>query len=210
LYAQPGTYIVTLIVSDGTASSAPSTITAYVGTDPDPTPPVSLDLTAGWNLISICREPLDASIDSVLSSIQGEYYAIWTYDAITGQWLRYIVGGPADQNGLYEIRSGIGYWVRMKQPGNLIVQGTQPETAIPLQIGWNMVGYNSETPKSIEDCMFSIHGKYNSVRTYDSNLGKWLYYIPDAPSFLNDLDFMQSGKGYLIDAKEQCVWDVGP
>ena len=84
------------------------------------------------------------------------------------------------------------------------------ETSITLESGWNMVGYNSQNAKTVAESMISIKGKYNSVWTYDAYAGQWLRYIPNGQSFLNDLEFMQPGRGYWIDAKERCMWDVGP
>ena len=97
----------------------------------------------------------------------------------------------------------------MTQSGTLMLQGALPETSITLEPGWNMVGCNSQSAKSVVESMISIKGKYNSVWTYDAHVGQWLRYMPNGQSFLNDLEFMQPGRGYWIDAKERCVWNVG-
>ena len=209
LYAGPGMYLVTLVVNDGTADSAPSTTTAYLDDDPSGTPSAPFNLELGWNLISIPKQPLDTSIDSVLSSIQGKYDSIIIYDASAGIWLKYVVYGPLFLCDLNELAPGAGYWVKMNQPGILVVQGTEPATAVPLRKGWNSVGYNSETSRAIEDCMYSIDGKYNSISTYDSDEKIWLRYTPDGPPSLNSLKFMEAGRGYLIDVREDCIWDMG-
>lgn len=101
----------------------------------------------------------------------------------------------------------MGYWVKMNQPATLIVKGVQPMTAVPLKAGWNLVGYNSQAPKPIEDCVSSI--ECHSIWTYDPHEGKWLRYFPEGPSFLNNMEFMQPGRGYWINAEEACLWDVG-
>ena len=90
-----------------------------------------------------------------------------------------------------------------------MTQGAQPGTTTVLEPGWNLVGYNSQTAKPVAESMSSIAGKYNSIWTYDAHAGLWLRYVVNGQSFLNDLEFMQPGRGYWIDAKERCLWDVG-
>ena len=114
-------------------------------------------------------------------------------------------------NSLNEVIPGRGYWIDMDQPGILVFQGTAPTTAILLREGWNLVGYNSQAfSKPVEECMISVVGKYYAVWTYNTFLDKRPRYIPDGPPFQNDMEFMQTGKGYWIDAKEECLWNIGP
>ena len=207
-YTISGTYIITLTVVAGTVNSDLSITTAYIGTDLDEVQQVAIELEVGWNLISICTQPLDASLDSVLLPIRGKYDSVWTYDPAARQWLKYTVDGPPALNSLDEIKPGLGYWIKMNQRGRLIGQGVQPATAITLETGWNLVGYNSQTPKPIEDCISSI--ECNSVWTYDPDQGEWLRYFPDGPTFLNNMEFMEPGKAYWINLRAKGVWDVVP
>ena len=71
--------------------------------------------------------------------------------------------------------------------------GSKPPTAILLKAGQNLVGYRFYIPKPIEECMFSIQGKYNSVWTYDADQGEWLRYVPDCPPSMNNLEFITAG-----------------
>ena len=147
----------------------------------------------------------------MLSSIQGKYDSIWGYDAVLKKWLVYAAGAEPFMNSLSEIIPGKGYWIKMNQHGILVFEGVQPVTAIMLQAGLNLVGYNSRSfSKPIEECMLSIAGKYNLVWTYDPYLDKWPRFAPNGPPSLNDLEFMQSGWGYWIDAKEECLWNIEP
>jgi PKD repeat protein len=211
-YLNPGTYTVILIVSDGTDDSAAAIAGAYIGTDPDAVHQVILELALGWNLISINVMPQNTSRDQVLSSIDGEYDALWTYSASQGEWWGYVPDGPdlPHLNNLNEITPSEGFWVNMIQTGMLMLQGTQPETAIMLEPGWNLVGYNSRAAKPIEDCMVSVEGIYSSVLTYDPFGDVWLQYTPNGTPFPNPLEFMQPGKAYWIHVEQDCLWDVGP
>lgn len=209
VYAQ-GAYTVVLTVNDGTEDSVPSVAAVYIDTDPDTVEQAVFELGVGWNLISINLQPENTSIEQVLSSIAGKYDAVWAYAAATGEWRKHDNSSPPFLNDLNDIEPGEGYWIDMTDSGMLMIQGTLPETAVTLEPGWNLVGYSSQSPKLVADCVISIQGKFNSICTYDAHEGKWFRYIPDGPPLLNDLEFMWSGKGYWIDAKERCEWDVGP
>ena len=163
-----------------------------------------IELDAGWNLISFPLHPLDTDIDSVLSSIQGGYDSAWEYRK-NPEWLWYLPGNPSASN-LRKVESGIGYWISINQPGMLTVHGMQPATAIPMNTGWNLAGYSSQTSESIENCMASIEGKYNSVWGYDPVQG-WSWYFPGVPEISN-LWRMDPWKGYWIEVKEDCIWDI--
>ena len=59
------------------------------------------------------------------------------------------------------------------------------------------------------DALANINGKYTSVWTYDATTSSWLRYIVGGPSFLNNLDDMEAGRGYWIQTTEDCSWDFG-
>ena len=165
----------------------------------------TVDLVEGWNLISVPVEASDTSIGSVLSSIVGDFIAVWTYAADTSKWLRYDLEGPNFLNDLNTIRMGNGYWILMSSASTLSTHGDISGTAILLQAGWNLVGCNSLTPLDIVDAMSSIDCEF-SVWTYDPETEEWLNYDP-GESF-NDLDSMEPGRGYLIYTAESCIWDT--
>lgn len=171
---------------------------------------VSIDLSADWNLISLPVQPQNTDRDVILASIDGKYDAIWTFDAVTGQWSRYVVGGQPFLNNLNVVEAGVGYWIEMNQAGTLVVQGTDPGTIIPLRIGWNLVGCNSLVSKAIVVALASIVDKYESIWAYNAVLGTWLRYVPDGQPFLNDLESIDPTKGYWIEATENSDWDIGP
>lgn len=208
-YDAAGRYTVKLIVADSSGDFDDSSTRAFINDAPKEAQQAVTELEIGWNMFSISLRPTDSGIQQVLSSIAGRYDAIWTYDAASEEWYRYNLNSPSFLNNLNELKAGVGYWISMTEPGILMTQGAQPGTTIVLEPGWNLVGYNSQTAKPLVEAMSSISGKYNSVWTYDAHAGQWLRYVLTGQSFLNDLEFMQSGRGYWIDVKERCLWDVG-
>lgn len=203
-YTVTGTHTVTLIVNDGEADSDPSTTTAEIKAVQE----MTLHLVPGWNLISLHLQPVNTDRASVMSAVEGRYSSIWAYVAAIGEWQRYIVDGPSFLNNLDEMEAGIGYWIMMDQPGTLIISGISPVTALSLKAGWNLVGYNSQTPMSIEEYSSSVEDKPNSIWTYDSEAEEWLRHDMNGPDFLNNLEFIERGRGYWIDAKVDHIWDV--
>jgi immune inhibitor A len=203
-YSAVGTYTVTLIVSDGELNSEPSVTMADVIS----TEETLINLLPGWNLISLYLQPLDTSCDSVLSSIDGKYDSIWTYDTMVAGWQKYIPNDPPQLNNLDKIESGRGYLIMMNRPGVLIIQGVQPATAVLLKAGRNLVGYNSRTTIPVEDCISPIASNCNAVWTYDSEADKWLWRNLNGSVLLNGLEYMTPGSGYWIEVNEDCVWDI--
>ena len=188
-------------------SGAAMTLDIRLGSDP--VSETSINLAYGWNLISLCLQPLNTQRGSVMSSVEGKYDSIWAYDAAQSIWLKYDVDGPPFLNNLDGMESGMGYMVMMNQSGTLIVQGTTPAGWLFLKTGQNLVGYNFQTPISIDNCLSDAEGRISSIRTYDPQGDRWIKYNVHAPPFLNDLEFLEPGKGYWIDANEDFIWNMG-
>jgi len=94
----------------------------------------------------------------------------------------------------------------MSGSGTLNIIGAIPETAIPLQRGWNLVGCGSLTPLNISDAMSSISAIQPAVWTFDAEINDWLSYNSGIPP--DDLDKIEPGRGYWIYTPENCMWDI--
>jgi len=161
-----------------------------------------IELTPGWNLISLCKQPSDTSIDSVLKDIEGKYSSVWSFQ--NNYWKLYNPEGSGFSD-LDTMEAGWGYWINMMEAATLTVTGTEPSKSIDLIRGWNLVGYNSCTPQSIVDALASIDGKSISVWAYIN--GQWRVYDPANPGF-SDLTTMEPGYGYWIKTKQNCTWTL--
>jgi len=194
-----------LLREDGSKRPGFHVLQEIFSTIPKPFPSdgtVTFELETGWNLISLPLQLQDTSLNSALASIQGEYESIWTYDAATEQWASYVAEVPSFLNNLDGVKPEMGYWVMMKNPSSLIILGERSATSIPLSAGWNLVGYDSVTTKSLPAALSSIDGHYESVWTYNSATGEWQRYSVDTPEFLNNLNNMEPGRGYWIDMSQ--------
>ncbi|NJP07197.1 MAG: VCBS repeat-containing protein [Chloroflexaceae bacterium] len=66
--------------------------------------------------------------------------------------------------------------------------------------GWNLFGYPVQATRLITEALQSIEGAYVSVYGYDASdtADPWKIYRPDVPDWVNDLQFLEFGKGYWI------------
>ena len=162
----------------------------------------TLDLVAGWNLISLPLSPLETAIETVLSPISGKYISAWSFSA--GVWKLYDPANPGFSD-LSDMNAGIGYWINMSQAATLPISGTTPDGYIPVFNGWNLVGYNAGQVRDTAAAMTSLAGKYISVWAYIN--GGWKLYDPANPGF-SDLLTIDPGLGYWINASSDGTWTM--
>ncbi|MBI2852829.1 MAG: hypothetical protein HYX84_06995 [Chloroflexi bacterium] len=81
-----------------------------------------IPLKAGWNLVG-WPSSRTMPVGQALASIEGKFDMVLTYQAndATDPWKKFDVGAPAFANDLTLIQPLLGYWIRMKEPGTLVV-----------------------------------------------------------------------------------------
>ena len=84
----------------------------------EPLLPYDIQLTAGWNLISLPETPSNSTIEVVLADIIDYVEIVWYYDGSTTTWYYFIPDGP--QN-LTEMTEGKAYWIEMTDANTLTV-----------------------------------------------------------------------------------------
>ncbi len=80
-------------------------------------------LAAGWNTVTLTVHPLDTSVASVLSSIDGKYDNVWAN--VNGEWLSYSPTVLPLMNTLAYLDETTTFDIEMNQAATLIVIGTQ-------------------------------------------------------------------------------------
>lgn len=83
------------------------------------TSPITLD--AGWNIVPSPVQS-DTPVNQALSSVNGNYSAVWEYDPQTDKWSVYQTNAPSFINDLQEMKPGRSYWLRMSGNGQLHYQ----------------------------------------------------------------------------------------
>ncbi|MFH1399973.1 MAG: RHS repeat-associated core domain-containing protein [Nanoarchaeota archaeon] len=163
-----------------------------------------IDMDAGWNLISIPVVPDNASIPSILEDIEPFYDAVYayTYDRYANEWQAYIPGTGIET--LQAVDNSMGIWVHMTWPAQLEVHGNEVlQVEIVLNQGWNLVAYPGIDGARPSDVFSNVLDHIHTVYEYDLGFpGLWKTYSPQMLPFLVTLQSMESGKGYMVYAKQ--------
>lgn len=117
--------------------------------------PLTINLYAEWNLISLPLDPENPYITEVLSSIDGLYTSVQSYDAsdVSDPWKHYAPSKPPHMNDLWYLYSDMGFFIYIPSgniptpPGYLTLEvygaHFSENHVIEIFPGWNMVGYPS-------------------------------------------------------------------
>jgi FtsP/CotA-like multicopper oxidase with cupredoxin domain len=161
------------------------------------------DLVPGWNLVSRSVIPESTSVVQFLESINGKFDQVAGIDsADPTNWLTF--SPTSENNTLAELSHVMGFWIHIIEPVFLSPRGTLPTlTQIPLQPGWNLVGWPSYITKPAEQALASIDGQYDLVYAYEARdtTDPWKKFDPTA-SFGNDLIYLRPLLGYWIQMTE--------
>ena len=104
--------------------------------------PYKLNLTPGWNLVSVPGTPLDSSIGSVMGgSMQASIVLAYQDDA----WLTAVNDNGTWRGTLTDIVGGYGYWVQTTAFESISAQIPETDTSSVLPTarvikGWNLLG----------------------------------------------------------------------
>jgi len=160
----------------------------------------SIDLVAGWNLVSFNLTLADTDIADVLAGILDDVILVYGWDGETDTWMRF---DPEVEYGntLTTIDETMGFWINMGAPRTLTVLGTAPTTTnITLYEGWNLIGWPSDGSTALPAALAAIEDNYDLVLAYHANdsADPWKLFDPEAPAYANDLLEMAPGWGYWI------------
>ncbi|MBI5017194.1 MAG: hypothetical protein HZB55_17145 [Deltaproteobacteria bacterium] len=195
----------------------------------------TLSLRQGWNLISFplavawhvgdpptvavptgtVYQPV-AAIGDVFAGIAGKYSVVRSFDADGAHSFDPTL--PEYLSDLTYVAGGYGYWIKMKEAADLVLEGLplDPAATRPLTANWNLVGYwggdcryvgdpptdrfgpgTVFTPVArISDILQSVVDKLIVVRSFDA--GGAHSYNPTLPDYLSDLTYMGPGYGYWV------------
>ena len=157
----------------------------------------TLTFHPGWNFFSLEVEPENTAIGKVLGSIEGDFSEVWTFDALQNEYKGYVPNEGVDD--LTEIHAQKGYLVNIVSPTTLLVSGVRNTNNVNMAAGWNLVGCPANADLPIEEALASINGKFGSAWSFETVDGKWKYFDPERPAFLNDLLSMEPGKAYWVE-----------
>lgn len=157
-----GDYTITLRVScPGQSASRNFPITINPASESD-----FPNFPAGWSLMSVPVEPLDPSASAVIGDDAPVFRLYCDYDNSSGFY----------NSSCSELHLGEGYWLWLKNPATIDVEGTEASGDIDISLakGWTMLG----TPSSSNYNFFlnATVTKDGVTKTlWDAALASWIY-----------------------------------
>ena len=157
-----GTYTLKYDVSDAAGNAAESVSRTVVVVKT--TVVQTLDLKAGWNLISFYVESEDMTPATVLASIKGNLVQIKDLKSSYNPTL------PAFINTLKGLNVKDGYWVSVDADVSFDLEGEAPAGAsITVKPGWNLVGYPRESGAAPANELTSLGGIVEQFKNLKSS-----------------------------------------
>lgn len=146
-----------------------------------------IDLTLGWSMFSTYMDPVDPSVEAVMSPVVSDII-LMKDGAGSVYWPQYSL------NLIDTFTIAKGYLIKMAQSRQLEITGEvlSPEsTPVNVPLNWSMMGYLRQSPGSIELMLSPVVNHVILVKN-DAGLVYWPQYS------LNFIGNMLPGKGYLI------------
>ena len=207
-------------IDSGNASAAPTTDLDGLARDAQPdrgafeyvSTVFSMNLSAGWNLLSLPVVPTSTAPSDVLHSVAGDYALVMAYDATTGNWRSFDPSLPPAGQTLTALDQTTAFWLRMDRRATLTLAGALPgSTEQTLSAGWNLVAFPAQTTKAVPEALDWIAGDYSAVWEYVAEApNPWRMYGPSVPPWANTLAALEPGRGYWIQATRDGVLRLGP
>lgn len=174
--------IVYALDTEGNITNSEEKIVTIVKTDSS----CQIDLVEGWNLLSLCREPADNFVSTVLADIKENIASGWKW--VNGTWEVYLPSMTPEEVNAYieakgftqmaDIYSGEGFWINSGIPQALTVFGTQPtDTSSSLKTGWNLTGLKSGVSKPTSLLVYGKEEQMVSLWKWAANT--WEVYLPE-------------------------------
>jgi len=166
--------------------------------------PKGIPVEAEWNLISLPRQPEDASVETVLSSLNNGWKKLLAYS--NGTWIGADSDIPSSFWTLKQMEWGRGYWLQTIDQGQIVVAGTEKSSSLPLNIGWNLIGNTTPLNQIIPDALTSINGKWKKLLYYSA--GTWYGADASVPTSFWSLNELKPGAGYWLEMAEEDTLEI--
>jgi len=143
---------------------------------------LEIELSPGWNLVSVPRELENSTIEAVFDGITS-ITKVYTYQ--DGDWAAAFYDGgawvtPVSLDPIDDVDDGKGYWVYASEPTTVTMQleprgyvdGIPPD--YPLSAGWTLIGYTSlqlEPEMPVPVYLTNLDGIWQSLYSYSPAVG---------------------------------------
>ena len=170
---------------------------------------ITIQLVAGWNLISFPLQPFDATLSKVFGD--SNIAVVWAYDPSAGynggNGGHYVVDHvkyPGADTLTAPVDTNHGYWVYYNSGAGSITYVGHTGTPVLMNAGWNLVGHSGATIDNVSSTSYQNVGAVTIVWAWDetqqnyvpTNGGHWSNVA--AYSSGNTNFPLRSGHGYWV------------
>jgi hypothetical protein len=159
-----------------------------------------INLTEGWNLISVNRDMQDIDMTDVFDSVILDNSLIMVQDE---DYNSLLFNGQNWVNDIGNMQSEKGYWVKMAEDSQIILNEspTQLPMTINLRVGWNLISYPyDDSYQGLQLVQLAIQNQ-QIERILDSS-GNTIELIPNL-GIIDDINFFNPGEGYAVKANSE-------
>lgn len=146
-------------------------------------------VNAGWNMVSTFLHLNDMTTANAYSHLGGNLLQI------KDEQNAYDPSAPPFLNTLNSMTDGQGYWLKVTNLDTVEYYGQELNptmVAIPLDSGWNLIGYPVSDHQSVQNALGSIMSDVILMKNIQYS------YSPTVPSFLNTLNTLYPGEAYWL------------
>ena len=160
-----------------------------------------ISLTAGWNIFSTVVEPDNADMLNVMQSLIDAGILVKVIDE-TGASVIEFLGNWI--NGIGDISTEEGYYIKVSSNVDLVIEGPPAETPadIPLAAGWNIFGYPIADP---QDGLYAVQPLIDAdalVKVIDETGASIIEFLGN---WINSIGNFEAGEGYYIKVTENTI-----
>jgi len=149
------------------------------------------------------------AIEDVVANIDGDFEAIFAWDAEAGEFLVFRPGVPAFLNTLSELVPGQAVFILASDGSELIwLQGTsiREERAVPLLRGFNFEMWTGPNAAPVEAALRQLGNALEAVFVWDPEAQEYLVFRPGAPAFINSLEALPYSRAVWVLVNQDVIW----
>ena len=163
--------------------------------------PYDVDLTPGWNLISLPGDPFNPAVGAVMGDLKAD--TVLGYQA--GEWVTAVKDEETGrwQGTLTDIQGGYGYWVRtaVVETIETVIPPILPTSnlpTVPVISGWNLLGVvDAEQRDAGEmadaDEYFTSLPNWRVAYSFETQQNRWTKLLPTQAD-----TNVENGRGYWV------------